>query len=146
MAALEMPGNLPEAAAENSAEAAVHDGCRANVMMLFSDIDPEYLESLCTEHNFNSIMVIAAILDKQDDGVGYPRERAAKKQKLRTAQEEIEDILNSAVHAGLSRESAYKDMARSLLSQDFPTALMPMIMSALSRHRGSLFRAYRYMV
>lgn len=47
--------------------------CRAAVLSLFPDIDPDHLNHLCDERQWSPALVIEFILTQQDEDVQYPK-------------------------------------------------------------------------
>ncbi|KAF3767644.1 hypothetical protein M406DRAFT_244120, partial [Cryphonectria parasitica EP155] len=46
--------------------------CRALVLSIFPDIDPDHLDVLCEERQWSSSGVLEHILNQQEDGIQYP--------------------------------------------------------------------------
>lgn len=131
------------------------ESCKTNVLIVFEDICPKHLDGLAEAHGYNPDLVIAAILDQQEKGIQYPRPDNPRKRKRAIDGEEINDnddksdintIIDTQEHAIKMQSTHYKIMAKTLISQDFPTAPLPDILSILKDQDGSLFRAYSYMV
>lgn len=128
--------------------------CKHHVLMIFEDIEQQYLEGLVREHAFNSDAVVAIILDRQERGHPYPkRTNSLKRKRSDIADGEDEDTehprngvqaqVDQPNYGGQMRSTEYKDLATILLSQDFPKVPKTTIKSKLlSRNGFSVFRTY----
>ncbi|KAJ8123557.1 hypothetical protein O1611_g9559 [Lasiodiplodia mahajangana] len=145
--------------------------CKNNVLFLFPDICPDYLAELALQHNYESDAVISAILDKQENGENYPTktklEPRSRKRKRTSGSNEpvhhpdhdsddegdsedcdpecVRSIKFQIAQSQYSTNTAspdYANLARVLLSQDFPRVPQNYIRSSLSANKRSLFETY----
>ncbi|KAI1821645.1 hypothetical protein F4861DRAFT_446107 [Xylaria intraflava] len=141
--------------------------CKDDVRLIFPNICPDYLTQLALEHNYESDAVITAILDKQEQGVGYPTQHAigphSRKRKRGDGSDPDEDSegeggdrypesvrsikLKIATHEYVANtaSSKYLALARVLISQDFPLVPQNTIRNFLLENGGSLFETYTAM-
>ncbi|ETS83203.1 hypothetical protein PFICI_05079 [Pestalotiopsis fici W106-1] len=127
---------------DSSIAGADKTSCTDQVQLLFQDIDPEHLEEVARQHLFDVQATIAAILDRQEQGEHYPRRANSLKRKRSLggsgeAKEEYDEDSDGSSHEDPSRDvrakiedpryfqetasaTAYKNMAMTLISQDFP--------------------------
>lgn len=136
------------------------EACKASVLLIFADIDQQYLEDLAKEHSHDANAIIAAILDNQERGQQYPRRLNHRKRKHDDDQDgngdrenqdsEVQDSdleiklrIDDPRYLDQMRSTEYKDMATLLISQDFPLVPKTTIRSKLLFHNGSsVFRTY----
>ncbi|KAH6659388.1 hypothetical protein BKA67DRAFT_12531 [Truncatella angustata] len=131
------------------------ESCRAQVLLIFEDIDAQYLEELAIEYTFEPRDIIVAILDKQERGQQYPKRANHLKRKRNDDNDESQEITvkdsNSGIKAKMNdpaylnrmRSAEYKEMATFLISQDFPRVPKTTIKSKLLLNNGSsVFRTY----
>lgn len=134
-------------------------------LSLFPDIDPDHLAQVAREQSSNSEAIIAAILDKQEQGQPYPRRTGPLKRKRssvdggegREGYDEDSDDSgtedpNRDVRANIddplylheiSSASTYKNMAMALIGQDFPFVPKRTINPTLLYENGnSLYKTY----
>ncbi|KAM0810576.1 hypothetical protein AB5N19_10925 [Seiridium cardinale] len=143
---------MEEPASPNSADLT---SCKTQVLLIFEDIDSQYLDKLAEEHSFNSDAIISDVLDKQERGQEYPRRPNPLKRKRDIDVEEEEEgevedptggikaKIDDPNYLDQMRSAEYKDMATLLISQDFPLAPKTTIRNKLLFSNGSsLYRTY----
>ncbi|KAK9422820.1 hypothetical protein SUNI508_00683 [Seiridium unicorne] len=143
---------MEEPASPNGADLT---SCKTQVLLIFEDIDSQYLDKLAEEHSFNSDAIISDVLDKQERGQEYPRRPNPLKRKRdidveEEGEGEVEDPTGSIKakiddpnYLDQMRSAEYKDMATLLISQDFPLAPKTTIRNKLLLNNGSsLYRTY----
>jgi hypothetical protein len=70
---------------------AARDACRQEVMGVFPDISPEYLEEIVEKYTYNTVQSIKHIIDLAESGTRYPR-RQKRKRVAKRKRNENEDI------------------------------------------------------
>ncbi|KAI1336936.1 hypothetical protein F5Y15DRAFT_191612 [Xylariaceae sp. FL0016] len=134
--------------------------CKDNILTVFFDICPNYLEKMCAEHGYRPNVVISAILDQQEKGDQYPRSAKRKREEEQRDKDEDEDededenevdpaaarAMRAKIEAnGYSEQlvsDGYFDMAKTLLGQDFPYVPQLTLRNYILRNGRSLFKAY----
>lgn len=71
--------------------------CRSNVLVVFPDIDPDHLATICEQYRWLQQDIIEQILDDQDDGRPYPKApRPSLKRKRGDDEHDPETLENLA--------------------------------------------------
>ncbi|KAK8127626.1 hypothetical protein PG984_008734 [Apiospora sp. TS-2023a] len=104
--------------------------CQSHVLSVFEDICPTHLAGLAEVHNHNAEVIVALIVDQQENGTPYPKRENTKKRKRGGEQ--------------FSRGRG-KDMAVTLISQDYPKVPKNTIKNLLAEHGSSVFHTYTTM-
>ncbi|KAI1332995.1 hypothetical protein F5Y16DRAFT_414793 [Xylariaceae sp. FL0255] len=148
--------------------------CKDNVLVVFPDICPDHLSQLAAAHTFSSEAIISAILDNQETGKPYPRAKPAPRPCLKRKRRNLSDASDISIsvskelsnadkhdeiefgqnvrekHATLERVSErykpeYMNLAKLLLTQDFPRVPVNTIRNYLLQSQQSVFEAYTTM-
>ncbi|CAJ2502045.1 Uu.00g048980.m01.CDS01 [Anthostomella pinea] len=150
----------PEAGADQNPSEDDKIACKDHVLVVFSDICPDYLEKTASTHKYQPNAVISAILDQQEKGEEYPRSQKRNRliRKRADLSEDSDDEndpqvarairakISTQEHADKLRSAQYFDLARTLLAQDFPNVPLHTIRNYLLRdNKRSLFEAYTAM-
>ncbi|KAH9883625.1 hypothetical protein F4778DRAFT_775109 [Xylariomycetidae sp. FL2044] len=125
--------------------------CKNHLLALFPDITSDYLDEISSLHAFNAEAAASAILD-QYPNLQYPKSAAnpLKRKRSDDSDEEKEPEVARTMKAKLSANNYlrnldsrdYQDLARSLISQEFPRVPVLTIRNSLLENRQSLFEAY----
>ncbi|RYP48377.1 hypothetical protein DL768_005746 [Monosporascus sp. mg162] len=140
--------------------------CKDSVLTVFPDICPNYLDDLASQHGHDPDSIICTILNQQERGEKYPtRHPDNPLKRKRGLDDDVSDVVSdddatntkeprtaSAVRSQIAKpeytpnfsNKRYREMAKSLLCQDFPRAPTRSVWSILSAKR-SLFDAYMHM-
>lgn len=126
--------------------------CLSHVLSVFEDICPIHLAGLAEVHNHNAEVIVALIVDQQENGTPYPKRENTKKRKRgensSPAVEESAAIrakLHDPEYNRIMTTSRYKDMAVTLISQDYPKVPKNTIKNLLAEHGSSVFHTYTTM-
>ncbi|KAK7958339.1 ring finger domain-containing protein [Apiospora saccharicola] len=126
--------------------------CQSHVLSVFEDICPTHLAGLAEVHNHNAEVIVALIVDQQENGTPYPKRENTKKRKRggssSPAVEESAAIrakLHDPEYNRIMTTSRYRDMAVTLISQDYPKVPKNTIKNLLAEHGSSVFHTYTTM-
>ncbi|KAI2636077.1 hypothetical protein GGS21DRAFT_64050 [Xylaria nigripes] len=146
-----------------------HDelSCKNDVLLIFPNICPDYLAQLALEHGYKPDAVISVILDRQEQGVGYPTQSSAasisRKRKRSNGgssdddgeregggrcPESVRSIklkIAADDYAANTASPKYFALARILISQDFPLVPQNTIRNLLLDNNRSVFATYTAM-
>ncbi|KAH8681551.1 hypothetical protein BX600DRAFT_25593 [Xylariales sp. PMI_506] len=140
-------------AVNNEVDKVIWDSEKLDILALFEDICPQFLEEIGEQHGFMRDAVITAILDRQDQGKPYPKR--AKSRKRKRDDNEVEDAeshsatvaakIESPAYGLRLRSATYRDFATLLITQDFPMIPKPTVRrKLLGENRHSLFKTYSF--
>ncbi|KAK6853210.1 hypothetical protein PG995_010022 [Apiospora arundinis] len=126
--------------------------CLSHVLSVFEDICPIHLAGLAGMHNHNAELIVALIVDKQENGDPYPKREISKKRKRgKTNSPAVEEStairakLHDPEYNRIMTTSRYKELAVTLISQDYPKVPKNTIKTLLAEHGSSVFHTYTTM-
>ncbi|KAK8028167.1 E3 ubiquitin-protein ligase [Apiospora marii] len=126
--------------------------CLSHVLSVFEDICPTHLAGLAEVHNHNAEVIVALIVDQQENGTPYPkRENNKKRKRGENSSPVVEESaairakLHDPEYSRIMTTSRYKDMAVTLISQDYPKVPKNTIKNLLAEHGSSVFHTYTTM-
>ncbi|KAI1369272.1 hypothetical protein F5Y08DRAFT_149456 [Xylaria arbuscula] len=146
--------------------------CKNHILLIFPDICPDYLEEVSRIHCYKIDAVSSAILDKLETDGNYPTRPAAqppsrKRKRLGgcnepgddpyyDSDEEGEDCdpdfvraiklqIATREHAAKMALPEYGNLAKVLITQDFPRVPQQTIRDLLQQHQMSVFETYTAM-
>ncbi|KAI1079143.1 hypothetical protein F5B20DRAFT_571157 [Whalleya microplaca] len=134
--------------------------CKDSVLTVFPNICPAYLEEITSEHAYDADTVVSVILDKLENGQLYPTQphsNPLKRKRDNEGQDEMEaggepeavravrEQIDKADYVLKVASPAYQDLAKKLLSHDFPLVPALTLRNLQLSHRQSLYLTYTAM-
>ncbi|KAL2018220.1 hypothetical protein VTK56DRAFT_1127 [Thermocarpiscus australiensis] len=138
--------------AQPSSEDVKRSKCREDILGIFPDICPKYLEAAAAENEWDSQRLIDHLLDEQEKGRSYPKRPKSLKRKSDQKEDDRKDdeeeelrrkfLKAEPIRGGREYFRSYVTAAKSLLKASFPLLYSRNVDETLKNNQFRLYPTY----